>query len=100
MWSLFTVFLKSTAVSVSSFIDEMIVSLAAENRRVSRYGTDESHFEVIYPMSDRAGQRAARRKMLHSSDGKEMCNYIEDIQVFGVNMSFISLSEVKKFYIS
>ena len=26
--------------------------------------------------------------------------YIEDIQVFGVNMSFISLSEVKKFYIS
>ena len=27
-------------------------------------------------------------------------NYIEDIQVFGVNMSFISLSEVKKIYIS
>ena len=26
--------------------------------------------------------------------------YIEDIQVFGVNMSFISLSEVKIFYIS
>ena len=26
--------------------------------------------------------------------------YIEDIQVFGVNMSFISLSEVKNFYIS
>ena len=26
--------------------------------------------------------------------------YIEDIQVFGVNMSFISLSEVKKIYIS
>ena len=26
--------------------------------------------------------------------------YIEDIQVFEVNMSFISLSEVKKFYIS
>ena len=26
--------------------------------------------------------------------------YIEDIQVFGVNMSFISLSEVKKFCIS
>ena len=26
--------------------------------------------------------------------------YIEDIQVFGVNMSFISLSEVKKKYIS
>ena len=26
--------------------------------------------------------------------------YIEDIQVFGVNMSFISSSEVKKFYIS
>ena len=25
--------------------------------------------------------------------------YIEDIQVFGVNMSFISLSEVKKNYI-
>ena len=25
---------------------------------------------------------------------------IEDIQVFGVNMSFISLSEVKIFYIS
>ena len=25
---------------------------------------------------------------------------IEDIQVFGVNMSFISLSEVKFFYIS
>ena len=31
-----------------------------------------------------------------------LCNvgYIEDIQVFGVNMSFISLSEVKKIYIS
>ena len=29
-----------------------------------------------------------------------MRNYIEDIQVFGVNMSFISLSEVKNFYIS
>ena len=29
-----------------------------------------------------------------------MVTYIEDIQVFGVNMSFISLSEVKKFYIS
>ena len=26
--------------------------------------------------------------------------YIEDIQVFGVNMTFISLSEVKIFYIS
>ena len=26
--------------------------------------------------------------------------YIEVIQVFGVNMSFISLSEVKKIYIS
>ena len=26
--------------------------------------------------------------------------YIEAIQVFGVNMSFISLSEVKNFYIS
>ena len=26
--------------------------------------------------------------------------YIEDIQVLGVNMSFISLSEVKLFYIS
>ena len=26
--------------------------------------------------------------------------YIEDIQVFGVNMTFISLSEVKNFYIS
>ena len=26
--------------------------------------------------------------------------YIEDIQVFGVNMSYISLSEVKIFYIS
>ena len=26
--------------------------------------------------------------------------YIEDIQVFGENMSFISLSEVKIFYIS
>ena len=26
--------------------------------------------------------------------------YIEDIQVFGVNTSFISLSEVKNFYIS
>ena len=25
-----------------------------------------------------------------------MLEYIEDIQVFGVNMSFISLSEVKK----
>ena len=25
------------------------------------------------------------------------CRYIEDIQVFGVNMSFISLSEVKNF---
>ena len=79
MWSLFTVFLKSTAVSVSSFIDEMIVSLAAENRRVSRYGTDELHFKVIYPMSDRtgqrAGQRAERRKMLHTNNGKEMCTY-------------------------
>ena len=31
---------------------------------------------------------------------KFVCKYIEDIQVFGVNMSFISLSEVKKFYIS
>ena len=30
----------------------------------------------------------------------KMLQYIEDIQVFGVNMSFISLSEVKNFYIS
>ena len=29
-----------------------------------------------------------------------LIQYIEDIQVFGVNMSFISLSEVKKLYIS
>ena len=36
----------------------------------------------------------------HISHNKEAFVDIEDIQVFGVNMSFISLSEVKKFYIS
>ena len=29
-----------------------------------------------------------------------LCEYIEDIQMFGVNMTFISSSEVKKMYIS
>ena len=37
---------------------------------------------------------------VHSFIIWQVMKYIEDIQVFGVNMSFISLSEVKKLYIS
>ena len=40
------------------------------------------------------------RFVIGNDDIEYVSQYIEDIQVFGVNMSFISLSEVKIFYIS
>ena len=41
-----------------------------------------------------------RKVRVHHLYFQQKNEYIEDIQVFGVNMSFISLSEVKIFYIS
>ena len=41
----------------------------------------------------------ARREVKNEQKSPKICRkYIEDIQVLGVNMSFISLSEVKNFY--
>ena len=41
-----------------------------------------------------------RRLFSHDADLLVFCNYIEDIQVLDMNMTFVSSSEVKYIYIS